>query len=99
MIIVAGRIILHSETRSEAILHAQTMAKASQAEPGCLCYKFYSDLEDPNTLFIFEQWESKDALAAHFKTPHMAVFQSQIAKYVKGPLSIEQYNATVIKEM
>jgi quinol monooxygenase YgiN len=91
MIVVAGRIQVNPEVRSEAVRVALTMAEATRAEPGCVSYRFYADLADPNTFFIFEEWESEAALARHFETPHMAEFQSQIPNFVGGPLEIKRY--------
>lgn len=45
-------------------LLADTMA-ASQAEPGCLLYRFTADLDDPLRFYLCELWESEEALMAH----------------------------------
>lgn len=34
--------------------------------------KLPSDLLDPETIHVAEQWRNRDALTEHFATPHMA---------------------------
>ena len=67
MIVIAGTIPIKPERREEAKQLALQMAAATHAEAGCLTYQFYADLADPNTFFIFEEWESEEALQRHFQ--------------------------------
>jgi len=39
--------------------------KASQAEPGCLVYRFAADLDDPLRFHLVELWESEEAFMGH----------------------------------
>lgn len=91
MIIVAGKIPIQLDKLEEAKKVATVMAQATQLEEGCLEYHFYSNVEDPATLLIFERWESAEALAAHFETPHMAEFRKQIPHFVAGTGEIYKY--------
>lgn len=70
---------------------AASMVEATRAETGCISYAFYGDLTDPNTFFIFEEWESEEALARHFETAHMAAFQQQLPDLVAGGMAIKRY--------
>ena len=92
MLVIAGTVKVKPETRSEAMQAALKMAKASQAEAGCRSYGFYTDLEDPNEILIFERWESEAALLAHFQTPHMAEFNAAIPRFLAAPPSITRYD-------
>jgi quinol monooxygenase YgiN len=91
MIVIAGTIPVKPEHQEEARQLAIQMAKATQAEAGCVQYQFYADLADPNTFFIFEEWESDDALALHFKTEHMKTFQQQMPKILAGKINVKRY--------
>ena len=91
MLVVAGRVRVHAALRDEAVRVALEMAQATQAENGCLSYRFYADLEDPNTFFIFEEWEDEEALARHFQSAHMAAFQRQLPRLLAGPASVKRY--------
>ena len=91
MIVIAGNVTVKPDRRDEWIEAALAMSRASQAEDGCVTYRFYADLEDPNLMLLFEVWESEEALEAHFKTEHMAVYRSQIPDLVAGPSKLTRY--------
>ena len=94
MIVIAGRIQIRPERREEAVRAALAMAEATRREKGCVSYGFYGDLADPNTLLLFEEWESDAALAAHFQTPHMAEFGAAMGGFgVKG-MDVKKYEVT-----
>lgn len=80
MILVLANIE-SSETAIEATKAAiAKMEVASQAEPGCISYRFTQELSHPNKMVVVEQWESVDALITHFGMPHMAEFGEAMAK-------------------
>jgi quinol monooxygenase YgiN len=99
MLIVAGKVPVKPDRRAEAVAAALKMAKATQAEAGCKSYAFYSDLADPNTILIFEEWENEAALTAHFQTPHMAEFNAVIGQFIAGPPSINRYEVGAVVKM
>jgi quinol monooxygenase YgiN len=57
---------------------AAAMVAATMQEPGCITYSFCRDMLDETLVRIVEVWQDEAALAAHFKTPHMAAFQAAI---------------------
>jgi len=91
MIVIAGTIPIKPERREEAKQLALQMAAATHTEAGCLTYQFYADLVDPNTFFIFEEWESEEALQRHFQTEHMKTFQQQAPKLLAGKVNAKKY--------
>jgi len=91
MIVIAGSIPVKAEKREEAVAAALVMAAATQKEEGCITYQFYSNLADPNTLFIFEEWENAKTLAAHGETSHMAEFRKVLPEVVNGPAALKKY--------
>ena len=72
------------------------MEVASQAEEGCDDYTFSVELNNPNKLRITEKWASAEALAAHFKTPHMATFQAAMGTLNVTSRELNFYDATPI---
>jgi quinol monooxygenase YgiN len=47
-----------------------TMAEISRNEPGCLMFRVHRAVDDPRTFFLYEVYESQEALAAHSQTEH-----------------------------
>ena len=56
------------------------MAVETRKEAGCVSYAFYTDVEDPGRIRVFEEWESGEALDRHFATPHMAEFRAALGR-------------------
>lgn len=50
---------------------------ASLAEPGCRAYAYAEDVLDPGLFRVTEEWDSREALAAHFASPHMARWREE----------------------
>jgi quinol monooxygenase YgiN len=46
------------------------MIEPTRAEPGCISYRLYQDVEDENAFTLVEEWESQAVLDDHFRTPH-----------------------------
>ena len=91
MIVVAGSVRIRPETRQEAIQLAVWMARETQTEPGCITYRFSSDLEHPDTIHIFEEWTDQAALEAHFRTPHMAQFNAKLGAFLAERPTVTRY--------
>ena len=96
MLIISGEVQVKPEARDRAIEVALKMAKASETEEGCISYRFYASLEDPNTFRIFEVWETEEALNSHFETPHMQEFRHHLPDIVAGPLDIKRYDVSKV---
>ena len=50
------------------------LAKIVRKEDGCLEYELYQKDLLATELFLFERWDSQEALDAHMKTEHMEKF-------------------------
>ena len=99
MIIVEGFVQLAPGELDRFRPVAIEMLHETRAEAGCLAYAFASDLDDPNTVRIVERWESEDALARHFATPHVAKFNSALsnAKILKA--SAKVYRSELVRTL
>jgi len=86
MIVVTGLIEIAPESRDAAIGAAIRLAEATRKEAGCISYAFYADIENANRFRVYEEWQSKEALAEHFQQPHMAEF----AKAMQGVTRLSQ---------
>lgn len=98
MIIVHGNIPLKPECREEALKLARVMAAATQNEEGCVSYDFYIGLSDPNTLLLFQEWETMDALMGHFQTKHMKSFLDGIPDLISGEIVTRRYAVQTVEE-
>lgn len=68
----------------------RTLVEPTMAEPGCITYEFYRDLEDPSLFLCFEHWDSRESMDAHGSTPPVETFLTEL-----GPLIEKwEYNHT-----
>ncbi|MDJ0878754.1 MAG: putative quinol monooxygenase [Halieaceae bacterium] len=78
MIIVHGAIEIDPDRWEEAIELSLEHVERSRAEQGCISHAVHIDAENPNRLVFFEEWESMDALQAHFQVPASGEFVQQL---------------------
>ena len=79
MIAVLGSFRLPLEALGQARPLMRAVIAATLAEPGCRAYSYAEDLAEPGLFRVTEQWDSREALAAHFATPHMQAWAKQRA--------------------
>ena len=96
MLVIAGSIQIDPARLAEATPAALEVMEATRAEAGCISYTFSNDLADPGLIHVFEQWESQDALDAHFKTPHMAKFQQAMGGFGVRGMDIKRYEVASV---
>lgn len=99
MLVIAGTIPIDPEKKEGALAAMQAMSEASEAEDGCISYRFYINPWDDSQILIFEEWETEAALQAHFEMPHMATFRQEIPKYVTGQMQIKRYNVSKVGDL
>jgi quinol monooxygenase YgiN len=63
------------EGEMDAVLAAlRPLAEASRQEPGCLMYQPHRDPDDPNVIFLYEQYADEAALQAHGESEHFKTY-------------------------
>lgn len=70
----------------------------TQAEDGCIDYRYSADLGEPNRINIVEAWESDYAMNAHMGAAHPGDFMVAIGDCIGGPVeATRDYVATSTK--
>jgi len=77
-VLVSAVIDLEPARAERAILDAQPFIAASRAERGCIAYDWAIDPATPGRIHVFEEWESEDALAGHFRDPSYAAMRDHV---------------------
>ncbi len=98
MIIVHGTIPIKPDSREDALRLARRMTEATLSEIGCISYEFFVGLSDPNTLMLFQEWESMEALMAHFQTNHMDEFLKELPAILNGEVMTRRYSVQSVDE-
>lgn len=69
IVTVAGKV--KSEFRQTFLDHMEALGKIVVEEQGCLKYQQNISAEDPNVLFLYEEWASQKDLMVHLASEHM----------------------------
>ena len=78
LIIVHGAVEVEPDNWEDAMRLAMEHVERSRGEPGCISHAVHIDAENPNRLVFFEEWESMDALHAHFQVAASVEFVQQM---------------------
>jgi quinol monooxygenase YgiN len=66
----------------------EALVEPTTKEPGYVNYDLHQGVEDPAVFFFYENWESPEALDAHFQTPHLQRFTSVMDDLLDGGLHL-----------
>jgi len=91
MIIVTVRPDIKNVNRQDYIAAFNAVKPKVLKEDGCLEYCMNIDAGEEGGLFIFERWESRDALNAHIKTPHMLEYFEKTKDWAIGEPQLDIY--------
>jgi quinol monooxygenase YgiN len=85
MIVVTGRVHVPPERREQFVALASGMCAASRSDDGCIGYRVYEDLEQPDRYVFIEEWRDDAALHAHFAAPHTGEFMAALVPMLDEP--------------
>lgn len=54
----------------------------TRKEEGCIAYELMASLDDPERLVFVEKWETREALTAHSKKPHLVAWREASAPHL-----------------
>ena len=94
MIVIAGRMIIDPAKLQQAHYIIKPVVELTATVSVNGAYRYYADLDDPTTLFIFEEWQSEAALDNHFQMPYMIDFIDKIPTLGILDASVHRYGVT-----
>jgi len=78
--VINARIIVKSEAIEQFFALAKTMVEKSNSEQGCLIYKLYQEVGNPQSFIFYEVYENQDAVNIHNSSPYFKTFIEQISE-------------------
>jgi len=82
VILVVATIVIKPGTLEAIRPHALACIEATRKESGNIAYDLHVSLTDPEKLVFVEKWETREALTAHSRQPHLAVWRDASAPYL-----------------
>lgn len=93
MIIIAGTVEVDPEQRDAALTAGCPHMQATRDQAGCIDYVWSADLLVPGRIYVYERWQSEDALRAHFEGPHYRAMRDTIAAHGLRAADVLKYRA------
>ncbi len=93
IIVIEGTVRIPEGALERARPAMEAMIAASRAEAGCIAYGYSIDVLDPQLIHINERWKSREALAEHFESPHMAAWRTAVAEIGLADRDLRLYEA------
>lgn len=78
--VIHARIIVRPEAIDTFLACAKTMVEKSNAEQGCLIYKLYQEVGNPQSFIFYEEYENQDALSTHNSSLYLKTFLEQLTE-------------------
>lgn len=98
MIYVIATLHIHPEKRADFLENARTVIAHTVREDGCVSYDLTSSITEPNEFVFVERWATREALAAHFDTPHLQEWRRVSADYL-ADRKVEVVHAARVEEL
>jgi quinol monooxygenase YgiN len=81
-----------SGRREELTRLLESFERWAAGEPGCSRYVFAAALADPSRFVLFSEWESQEALDAHYRSEAFADLQLSLDGLLARPSELTVYS-------
>jgi quinol monooxygenase YgiN len=78
MHIVTLRIKVPKDKRKNFLDAARLVVGPTQVQPGCISCRFYQDLDDPDAVFLVEEWKTRKELDQHIRSNRYRIVLSLV---------------------
>jgi quinol monooxygenase YgiN len=85
-----------AESIAEVREFLKNLTVLSNQDAGCVEYWWAQTLEDPNTLRLYEVWESQEILKAHLELPHEKDFMAKVQPLVQK-IDVRYYDPQTVR--
>ena len=85
MYIVTLRIKVPRDQRHRFLDAARRVVGPTEVQPGCMNCRFYQDLNDPDAVFLVEEWETRRDLDQRLKSEDYRIVLSLLDMSEESP--------------
>ncbi len=94
MIIVYGSVESLPEQREQVLRMCREHVARSRQEPGCITHQAHVDIDNPNLIVFYEQWEDMAALQTHFSVSESGAFVTAVTAMAASAPQLKMFEAT-----
>lgn len=80
-ILIAGTIDIPGGQRDKALADAAALMNETRSQKGCQHYVWAADPTSDSRVYVYENWEATEHLAAHLAGPYYAQMLALLGKY------------------
>lgn len=99
MIVLHAAVPIAPEHREDALETIEELVQLSRQEEGMVDYRATADVENPNTIRFFEQYEDEAALEAHLESDHYLEFAKSLPDWLAGEPEVMKFEVTRATEL
>ncbi len=99
MIVLHAAVPIAAEHREDALETIEDLVEDSRAEEGMIDYRATTDVEDPNTVRFFEQYEDEAAMQSHLETDHYLEFARALPDWLAGEPEVLKFEVSEATEL
>lgn len=88
---LAGTARIDPARRDEVVAAAIETMRRTRKRAGCISFVCSADLEDPNLLHVFLEWETADALFALLDAERVAAVRRSAEKFGLRDITLARY--------
>jgi quinol monooxygenase YgiN len=96
LVYVMALITGKDDTKDKLEEALRAVVPTVRQEEGCLRYDLHQSAEGKPVFMFYETWQSKEALAAHSKAPHMHQMRDRIKDLLSAPPEITLWSAVEV---
>ena len=85
MITVILRMKVSHKRRKDFMNSARLILGPTRIQPGCISCRLYQDLDEPDAIFLVEEWESREKLDRHLKSEQYRIVLSLMEAADQSP--------------
>jgi quinol monooxygenase YgiN len=86
-------LVAKPEHRAELLERLVALQRASLADPGCIAYRVFQDMDDADRFVLVEEWSDARAHESHDAQPHVARFLAASRDLLVEPLAVTRLAA------
>ena len=95
MIVIAAMLKAADGKGDELEQEFQKLVPSVLNDPGTMAYVVHRSIDDSSKFFVYEKYESTEALKTHSSTPHFQEFSRALASLVAGRPDVGRYREIV----
>jgi (4S)-4-hydroxy-5-phosphonooxypentane-2,3-dione isomerase len=89
--VINARIIVKSDEIVKFLALTKIMVEKSNSEQGCLIYKLYQEVGNPQSFIFYEVYENQDAVDIHNASLYFKTFIEQISELVSDKPQVDVF--------